>query len=265
MHETFRITQIHTENYRTKTLVLDKPLVGAQPGQYVMAWLPEVGEKPFSIAGADPLTLMVVEVGPFSAALHRLAVGDRVWARGPLGQGFALQGRHHLLVGGGYGVAPLLFLAREAAAAGHTVEVCIGARTAAEVLLVEEFVSTDLTDGTDLPEENPLKSVPSIDQLSVTTEDGSLGARGLVTEAVEAAIQARRPDCVYACGPTPMLVALARLCRRRALPHQLSWEAHMRCGMGLCGDCELDAATRQAAGAPVGWLTCKDGPVLRFA
>ncbi|HNT77250.1 MAG TPA: hypothetical protein PKH77_19735 [Anaerolineae bacterium] len=265
MHETFTITQIRTENYRTKTFVFDKPFSGAQPGQYVMAWLPDVGEKPFSIAGADPLRLMVVAVGPFSEALHRLDVGDRVWARGPLGQGFALEGRHHLLVGGGYGVAPLLFLARKAVAAGHTVDVCIGARTAADVLLAEAFVSTDSTDFNGFVGEKSVKSVPSVEKLSITTEDGSLGGRGLVTQAVEAAIHARRPDCVYACGPTPLLVALARLCREHTLPHQLSWEAHMRCGMGLCGDCELDAVTRQVAGIPAGWLVCKDGPVLRFA
>ena len=145
MHQTFIITEIHTENYRTKTFIFDKPLPDAQPGQYVMAWLPDVGEKPFSIAGADPLALMVVAVGPFSEALHGLNVGDRVWVRGPLGQGFALRGQHHLLVGGGYGVAPLLFLARTALAAGHTVEVCIGARTAEDVLLAGAFESTKLS------------------------------------------------------------------------------------------------------------------------
>jgi dihydroorotate dehydrogenase electron transfer subunit len=134
------------------------------------------------------------------------------------------------------------------------VDVCIGARTAADVLLAEAFVSTDLTDETDFSRPHPLKSVPSVEKLSITTEDGSLGGRGLVTQAVTAAIQTHRPDCVYACGPTPLLVALSRLCRESALPHQLSWEAHMRCGMGLCGDCELDSTTREAAAFPPdGW------------
>jgi len=256
MYETFAITEIRDENYRAKTFVFDKPLSDAQPGQYVMTWLPGVGEKPFSIAGHDPLMLMVVAVGPFSEAMHHLNVGNRVWVRGPLGHGYKLQGQHLLLVGGGYGVAPLLFLAREAIAAGHTVEVCIGARTMAEVLLAEAFMPTDFSSV------NPLKSAKSVDKLSITTEDGLLGTRGLVTEAVEVAIQARRPDCVYACGPTPMLLALARQCREHNLPHQLSWETRIRCGMGICGDCELDAATRQAANIPAGWLVCKDGPVL---
>ncbi len=259
MHKTFTVREIRTENYRTKTFVFDRALSEAQPGQYVMAWLPDVGEKPFSIAGGDPLALMVVAVGPFSEALHRLRVGDRVWVRGPLGQGFALRGRHHLLVGGGYGVAPLLFLARTALAAGHTVDVCIGARTVEDVLLAEAFASTDLVDQTD----DPLKSVQSVEKLHITTEDGSLGERGLVTQAVEAVIATHRPDCVYACGPVPMLTALVRQCREHNLPHQFSWEAHLRCGLGICGSCELDTQTRQAAKIPAGWLVCKDGPVMR--
>ncbi len=286
MHQTFTITEIRTENYRTKTFIFDRSLPGAQPGQYVMAWLPDVGEKPFSIAGNAPLALMVVAVGPFSEALHRLRVGERVWVRGPLGQGFALHGAHHLLVGGGYGVAPLLFLARTALAAGHSVEVCIGARTAEDVLLAEAFMSTDSTDFNGLREEKKsdtvalttrtstdstdfnglrekksVSSVQSVDKLLITTEDGTLGEQGLVTRAVEAAIAARRPDCVYACGPAPMLTALARLCQAHSLPHQFSWEAHLRCGLGICGSCELDTQTRQAANMPAGWLVCKDGPV----
>jgi dihydroorotate dehydrogenase electron transfer subunit len=260
MHQAFTITEVRTENYRTKTFIFDKPLPDAQPGQYVMEWLPDVGEKPFSIAGNDPLALMVVAVGPFSEALHRLNVDDRVWVRGPLGQGFALRGQHHLLVGGGYGVAPLLFLARTALTAGHTVEVCIGARTAEDVLLAGAFVSTDLNG---LVQVKSVSSVQSVEKLRITTEDGTLGERGLVTQAVEAAIAAHRPDCVYACGPVPMLTALVRQCQGHSLPHQFSWEAHLRCGMGICGSCELDAQTRQATNIPAGWLVCRDGPVMR--
>ncbi|MBN2394674.1 MAG: hypothetical protein JXR84_28340 [Anaerolineae bacterium] len=261
MHQTFTITEIHIENYRTKTFIFDRALPEAQPGQYVMAWLPDVGEKPFSIAGNDPLALMVVAVGPFSEALYRLDVGDRVWVRGPLGQGFALRGQHHLLVGGGYGVAPLLFLARTVLAAGHTVEVCIGARTAEDVLLAGNFISTDLTNFNGLGKRKSVSSVQSVEKVHITTEDGTLGERGLVTQAVEATIAARRPDCVYACGPVPMLTVLAQQCQAHNLPHQFSWEAHLRCGMGICGSCELDTQTRQVANIPAGWLVCKDGPV----
>jgi dihydroorotate dehydrogenase electron transfer subunit len=216
-----------------------------------MAWLPGVGEKPFSIAAAEPLALTVAAVGPFSRAMHELSVGDRIWMRGPLGQGFRLDkkiGAGLLLVGGGYGVAPLLFPAREAIAQGHKVEVCIGARTAKDVLLAKNFARAGAA-------------------VRVTTEDGSLGTRGLVTAAMEAAIAENRPGMVCACGPVEMLRAIDRLCERHALPCQLSWEAHMRCGIGLCGSCELLATAsdseqlQQADGQGSGWLVCLDGPV----
>jgi dihydroorotate dehydrogenase electron transfer subunit len=241
LHRAFTIAEIRVENYRTKTLVFEEPLA-AQPGQYVMAWLPDVGEKPFSIAGNDPLALMVVAVGPFSEALHRLAGGDRVWVRGPLGRGFRIGGQRLLLVGGGYGVAPLLFLARAAIARGCAVAVCIGARAAADVLLVGSFTSAGAA-------------------VHISTEDGSWGDRGLVTTATDAVIRHKRPDGVYACGPVKMLEAVDQQCARYDLPRQLSWEAHMRCGMGLCGSCELDDAVRRAVHIPAGWLVCKDGPV----
>lgn len=236
MHHAFTVSEIRVENDRTKTLVFRASLP-AQPGQFVMAWLPDVGEKPFSIAGDDPLALTVVAVGPFSRAVHRLAVGDRLWVRGPLGQGFRITGERLLLAGGGYGVAPLLFLARRALAQGCDVAVCIGARTANDVLLVEDFERAGAA-------------------VRVTTEDGSLGEIGLVTHAVERAIAAQRPDVLCACGPVAMLAALDRLGAAHSVPRQLSWEALMRCGMGLCGSCELDVP-----GYPPGWLACHDGPV----
>jgi dihydroorotate dehydrogenase electron transfer subunit len=234
LHRPFTIASIRTENDRAKTLVFHAGLP-AQPGQFVMVWLPGVDEKPFSIAAPEPLTLTVVAVGPFSQALHRLAVGDRIWIRGPLGQGYQLAGKHLLLVGGGYGVAPLLFLARTALAAGCTVQVCIGARTAADVLLVDDLQRVGAS-------------------THITTEDGSLGTAGLVTIATQAAINSHRPDTVYACGPVKMLEAIDRQCEVCNLPRQLSWEAHMRCGIGLCGSCELPSSGS-------GWLTCLDGPV----
>lgn len=239
MHQPFTIADIRTENYRTKTFCFDRALP-AEPGQFVMAWLPDVDERPFSVAGSMPLTLTVVAVGSFTDALHRLHVGDRLWIRGPLGQGFALptSPTHHrlLLVGGGYGVAPLRFLARTALGAGYAVEVCIGARTAADVILTDQF----RRDGADV---------------RVATEDGSLGTQGLVTGIMETSIEANSPDVVYACGPLPMLEVVESHCLSRGLPHQLSWEARMRCGMGLCGTCEVPGRD--------GWLACTDGPVSR--
>ncbi len=239
MHETYTLTEVRVDNYRTKTLIFDRQML-VQPGQFVMVWLPEIDEKPYSVAGGDPLALTVVAVGPFSEQLHRLQVGDRVWIRGPFGHGFRLpdseSSRRLLLVGGGYGVAPLHFLARKAIAAGHRVEICIGARTEQDILLSDEFVREGVA-------------------VRVATEDGSRGATGLITPVVDEAIHAETPDAVYGCGPNPMLSAVAVLSEAHGLPYQLSWEAHMRCGIGLCGACEVHELEAE------GWLACLDGPV----
>jgi dihydroorotate dehydrogenase electron transfer subunit len=238
-HYTYTIVETRRENPRTRTLVFDRALP-AQPGQFVMAWLPGVDERPFSIAEDAPLALTVAAVGPFSERLHGLNVGDRVWVRGPLGQGYRLPqapaGRRLLLVGGGYGAAPLHFLARTALDAGMVVEACLGARTSRALLLVEAFRSLGIA-------------------VRVTTEDGTSGTQGLITRAFERAVGAARPDLVCACGPVGMLEALERQCLALGLPHQLSWEAHMRCGMGLCGACEVHGRRSE------GWLACQDGPV----
>jgi len=248
--QAFQIVDIRQENGATRSFVLDGSL-DAAPGQFVMAWLPGVDEKPFSLAHADPVTLTVAAVGPFSRALHDLTVGDRIWLRGPLGRGYRLPGvspeaagtppgsalEHALLIGGGYGVAPLRFLAERLLASGYAVSMIIGARSAADFLLVDAFRAMD---------------VP----LWLATEDGSAGLRGLATDAIEAALAATPSETVmvYACGPTGMLRAIAAVCGASRLPAQLSWEAHMRCGIGLCGSCEVGD----------GWLTCLDGPVFSF-
>jgi dihydroorotate dehydrogenase electron transfer subunit len=237
----FRLSATRSLNERAKLLTFDRPVSG-HPGQFVMAWLPGVGEKPFSIARLDPLSLLVVAVGPFSRALHALEPGESLWIKGPLGQGFSLAGKHILLAGGGYGAAPLLALARSARAAGIRVTACLGARQAEDLLLLDAFEGL----GCDL---------------SLSTEDGSVGEKGLITAPVTHCLEMAAVDGLFACGPSGMLSALAGLSREQRMPYQLSWEAHMRCGMGLCGSCEVPQQLDPAL--PVGWLACYDGPVFR--
>lgn len=89
-----RIDRVRKENADTLTLFLDASLPDAAPGQFVMAWLPGVGEKPFSISGNDPLTLTVCAVGPVSRALCELKPADQLWVRGPLGKDSSFLARH---------------------------------------------------------------------------------------------------------------------------------------------------------------------------
>ncbi|MBW7885635.1 MAG: dihydroorotate dehydrogenase electron transfer subunit [Caldilineaceae bacterium] len=231
-----RIAAIEIDNYRTKTFVLDARL-DALPGQFVMAWLPRFDEKPFSLVSADPVTLMITAVGPFTTLVHQLAVGDRLWIRGPFGRGFdvASDQQRQALVGGGYGVAPLYWLAQQQAAKAAAIHVVIGARTKRDVLYAERFA----------------RQVPPV-TLHITTEDGTAGTRGVVTDALEPLLASRQIDGVYACGPHGMLAALERLGTEHGVPCQLSWEAYMRCAIGICGACEHE-----------GHVLCMDGPVLR--
>ncbi len=244
MNGTFRsveIKSVKSLNRSTNWISCDYG-IQAEPGQFVMAWLPGIGEKPFSIAAMDPFSLMVVDVGPFSHALHQLVPGDRIWIKGPLGHGYVVQGESILLVGGGYGSAPLHALAKTSIEQGCRVQVCLGARSGEGLLLMEEFEALGC-------------------EVFLSTEDGSRGQKGLVTSIVEAQLKSGGIDRLYACGPAGMLSALASLCNGYHLPYQLSWEALMRCGMGLCGSCEVPQTADPDL--PAGWLACFDGPVFR--
>jgi dihydroorotate dehydrogenase electron transfer subunit len=233
------IVEIADESPSVRTLVSDLRLE-AEPGQFVMAWLPGIDEKPFSLVRADPVTLTIARVGPFTDAVFSLGIGDRLWLRGPLGQPFTLPSQQSptssfqlpiLLVAGGYGVAPLHFLARLARDAGWPVAVVVGARTATDVVFVDRFAALDA-------------------RVVVTTDDGSLGEQGLATDAAGRLLAEVHHQAIYACGPASMLDAVEILARAYQVPTQLSHERYMRCGFGVCGSCSHE-----------GWLVCRDGPV----
>jgi dihydroorotate dehydrogenase electron transfer subunit len=236
-----RIREVRCESEQVNRLVLDAR-VDAEPGQFVMAWLPGVDERPFSLASADPVTLLVADVGPLTSRMHQLVAGDWLWCRGPFGRGFRLspmvRGTSLLLVGGGYGVAPLAFLADRAHPAGLTVFSVVGARSAQQVLLRDEMAK-------------------SSSQLWICTEDGSAGEQGLVTDVVDRLLRGpagHEIAVVCGCGPHGMLEALRELCCSQRVPCQLSYEAVMKCGFGLCGSCAWQ-----------GLLVCRDGPVFEWS
>jgi dihydroorotate dehydrogenase electron transfer subunit len=213
-----------------KLFILDGSL-SAQPGQFVMVWLPWIDEKPFSLVHDDPVTLAVADVGPFSGQLHQLEAGDRLWIRGPLGRGFELIGGRLLLVGGGYGVAPLAFLASRATEAQRKL-VVIGAGTKGELFFEDRFVQAGC-------------------EVMLVTEDCSVGEGGLCIDVAEKLLREQAFDVVYGCGPEGMLDKLEHLCQQHAIPGQVSKEAYMKCGLGVCGSCERH-----------GLLVCRDGPVF---
>jgi len=230
-HRCFIVRQVIPEGHAGATLVLDGALE-AEPGQFVMVWLPGVEERTFAVVCERPLMLSVQVVGPFTRALASLAEGDRLWVRGPYGRGFALRGQRHLLIGGGSGIASLALLAERALGRGDAVRVALGARTAEAFLLVGH-----------------LKALGC--ELLLATEDGSAGAKGTVIEAVRPILASGWPEQVYACGPRPMLRAAIREVKRYGLACQVSLEEVIKCGLGVCGHCHCGE-----------WLICRDGPVF---
>ncbi len=236
MHRRAEVREVErlTARVRLYVLELDRRL-GSRPGQFVMVWLPGAGEIPISVARerGRQVWLVIARVGRVTGAIHQeVGEGSWLWIRGPYGRGFSAGPGRHLLVGGGYGVAPLLRLADELRAIGGAVEVraALGFRSAAEAILLEEFRE-------------------ATDAVTVSTDDGSLGERGLVTEVVDL----DWPDAVHASGPEPMLRALASACVQRGVRLEVSLERRVKCGLGLCGLCEVGST---------GMRVCRDGPVF---
>ncbi|MDD5040466.1 MAG: dihydroorotate dehydrogenase electron transfer subunit [Patescibacteria group bacterium] len=231
------IKKIVQENANVRTFYFATEMK-AKPGQFVIMWIPRVDEKPFSVSVNEKgtLGLSIADVGRFTHKLFTLKVGDYVGIRGPYGSWFKLEPRAKriLLVGGGYGVAPLAYLAEQAKHAGIAVDFCIGARTK-DLLMFEKRL-------------RDLKAT-----LHVATDDGSAGQRGFVTEAANACMEKNTYDSVYVCGPEMMEKKLVELCAGRTIPCQVSIERYMKCGFGICGQCCVDGS---------GARMCTEGPVV---
>jgi dihydroorotate dehydrogenase electron transfer subunit len=202
--------------------------------------------------------------------------GDQISILGPLGNGFTLRDDKALavLVGGGVGIPPMIYLASALAQAGRRVVAFNGARTRTLLPLTLVPGAAPHADGTPSPAvaEFAELGVPA----AVATDDGSLGFAGLVSHAFEnwlnaqcvarASLPALHPApadlAVYSCGPEPMMRAVARTCLDRGIDCQLALERHMACGMGACQSCVVKV---KDAAAPDGWsykLCCTDGPVF---
>lgn len=221
------------ENSRVTTFVLDTS-VSALPGQYVMVWIPGVNEKPFGVVRPDPLTLSIADVGPFTDALTALGVGEKLSFRGPYGSAYRLRGTRHLLVGGGYGVVPLYFLAySQPPSIRQQMVMVMGARTAGELLFPEAFTGLGV-------------------RTEIATDDGSEGFHGYSTDRALEVLTTEDFDSVYTCGPEIMMRKIVDYCLPKDIPVQVSLERHFKCGgMGLCGACSYH-----------GHLVCTEGPVF---
>jgi dihydroorotate dehydrogenase electron transfer subunit len=253
--------------YHTLTLVAPRIAGEARPGQFVHLQVPEDRSlslrRPFSIwraersaggsggppgwspGGSGTVEVVFDMVGAGTRVLAGLRPGDVLDTLGPLGRAFdppeAPAGC--VLVGGGYGAAPLFFLAGELRTRGCRVDVVIGAATASRLL--------DATEAGRLGH-----------SLTVTTDDGSAGQRGLVTDPLPELLAGTGAERVYACGPMPMLAAVSRVAAAAGVPCQVAVEEQMACGTGICFSCVVPVGVGGGAGETRMARSCLEGPVF---
>jgi dihydroorotate dehydrogenase electron transfer subunit len=239
------VEQIH-ERYVLIRLTDEKPLPEMLPGQFVEIRVDGSPQtflrRPISINFVDreqnELWLLVAAVGEGTRRLAQLETGDKLNCLLPLGNGFTMPRRADerlLLVGGGVGVAPLLYMGAEMASGGVEPTFLLGARTARDLLMLNEF--------------------EKYGRVLVTTEDGSQGERGFVTN--HSILGQERFTRIATCGPTPMMKAVARYARRADVDCEASLENLMACGLGACLCC-VEKTTEGNL------CVCKDGPVFNI-
>jgi len=213
-------------------IVFDAPQIAAEatPGQFVHLRVPGLESsalrRPFSVYNVEDgkLELLYKRVGRGTGVMNGIPVGAEVSVLGPLGHGFPVTcGGTPLLVGGGFGVAPLYFLARKLMAAGGAKPVLfVGGRTKADLLALDRFEKLGV-------------------EVHAATNDGSFGTKGLVTDPLDDVMTALREKGekfeLFACGPDPMLKAVALRATGTNSEGWISMDRHMVCGVGACYAC----------------------------
>ncbi len=241
--------------YHSITLVAPEIADQALPGQFVEVAVPPgrdfILRRPFSIhqaskkgGWAGTIEIAFAAVGPGTAWLTEVESHDFLDVIGPLGRPFPYprEATNCMLVGGGYGAAPLYFLAQELRSRGHRVDMVVGARSNDRIFKAVEAKRLSVT-------------------VALTTEDGTGGDRGIVTDVLPGMITRCETQVVYACGPNPMLRAVAEYCSQQGIPTQVAVEELMGCGIGVCWTCVVPVIRRD--GRAWDYLrTCVDGPVF---
>jgi dihydroorotate dehydrogenase electron transfer subunit len=245
MHD-FRIQQNRrlSANYFVLNLESSEKLPEILPGQFAEVLVTNSSStylrRPFSIYDVDyeknTIRMLIKSIGTGTAKLYDLVEGDSINIIYPLGNSFSLpEGKNALLIGGGVGIAPMLYLSKFLKSQGFEIDVLIGGRTQNDILEPELY--------------------SSYANVYITTDDGSVGERGMVTEHSLFSNGKISYSKVYACGPDPMMKAVAKLAYSKSIPCEVSLENMMACGIGACLCCVVE--THQG-----NKTTCVDGPVF---
>jgi len=230
------VTDRVVETPSTVTLRFPYP-ASADPGQFVMVWIPGDDEIPMSLSYTDgPVKGVTIKaMGGTSRRVQSIHEGAPVGIRGPYGNRFDLSPRRILIVSGGSGAAVLAPAAERARTAGSSVTVALGATRAPELLFKERFRSMGAS-------------------VEVATDDGSEGTKGFVTAVAERLLESEAFDAVWTCGPEVMMKKVIVAASPRSVPVFCSMERHMKCALGMCDACALGP-----------YHVCVDGPVFPAA
>ena len=229
-----------SESPTVKTFTIhDKLCAKANPGQFLILWLPGIDEIPLSIQNTaeSAVSVTVKMVGDATKHLHGMQNGETVGVRGPFGNSFTETRGRVLMVGGGTGTAPLLFLAKRLAVKAQQLSFVIGAKTKNELLFLKD-----------------LDALCTEESVLATTEDGGYGIQCLATQPLENLLTKQKFDVIYTCGPEAMMRKVFDLAEKWKIAMEASLERLMRCGIGLCGSCVIGK-----------YRVCRDGPVFNLS
>jgi len=233
------VEKVIDETPTVRTLVFsDDIMSNVLPGQFAMVWIPGINELPMSVMiskESGKAAFTVRKHGLASTGLFNIMAGEKIGIRGPYGNAFDIKEGKLLLVGGGTGLVPMMRLLTFVKPTDD-VTVLIGAKSKNEVFF--EDLANEL-----------LKNNPH--NVIISTDDGSYGEKGFVTDIVEKLVNESHFDAVYTCGPEKMMYKTVQSAHSRGIFVQASLERMMKCGVGICGSCCVGED-----------LACKDGTIF---
>ena len=220
-----KIKKIEEENPDFKNFYFDYHVEKFVPGRFVMVWIPGIDEKPMGISYYKDgvMGITVEKKGNFTTEMFNLKKGDKIGIRGPYGNGFTVK-ENSCIVGGGCGIAPLAPLAETS----KNCTIILGARNKDIMIFKDNFK-----------------------EAHYSTDDGTLGHHGFVTDVLEELLKKKKFSVVQCCGPEIMMINVLKVCEKYKVPCECSLERYMKCGIGVCGSCSCGKK-----------LICKDGPVF---
>lgn len=231
------ITKIIQETPTVKTFFFDVSFKKFKPGQFVMVWIRGIDEIPMTLSYQNAIT--VRSVGDATEKLFELNEGDSLGIRGPFGNGFSISHNKSkiLIIAGGIGAAPLVRISELFKLKKNDIKITtiLGCQNSDELIFMNRFKEQG--------------------QVYITTDDGSEGTKGFVTDILKRK-NLSNYDKIFVCGPEVMMVAVFKILQKKDSIEKSEFSLHryFKCGIGVCGACCMDSK---------GLMVCKDGPVFQ--